>query len=77
MKFNYNPDLDIKMEFRLVKYPTSLNEEKVFTMEELQFELQYYAKGDDVNLIVQKYSEQGYTEVLVNVELVDLYLLEE
>lgn len=34
MKFNYNPDLDIKMEFKLVRYPSILNEERVFNSTE-------------------------------------------
>jgi len=56
---------------------TSINGESISTMEELQFELQYFAKGDIISLGVQKYAEDGYTEDEVQVELVGLNLLEE
>lgn len=49
-----------------------MNENKIMTMQQLQYELQYFAKGDIISLTVQRYTEKGYTEEIIEVELVDL-----
>jgi serine protease Do len=56
---------------------TELNGKDISTMEELQTELQYYAKGEVVTLKIQKYSQDGYNESEMDLELVGLDLLGE